>query len=102
MRHQFVPRLSDRFSCSPVSQPKKQKDSQMTAHLHLGASSNKNRSVSICQRSSSISDIRWKRIEANMIAGPARTLERRAFAAAVGAAGAGTQLVAGGVRPPTR
>jgi hypothetical protein len=36
----------------------------------------------------------WKRIEADMIAGPARTLEGRTFPAAIGAACAGTQLVA--------
>jgi hypothetical protein len=41
-----------------------------------------------------VGDAGRKWIEANMIAGPAWTLEGRAFSAATGAACAGTQLVA--------
>ena len=41
-----------------------------------------------------------KGLEANMIACPAWVLEGCSFAAATGAACAGTQFIAGGVRPP--
>ncbi len=41
-----------------------------------------------------VGDFSRKRIEADMIAGPAWTLEGRAFSAASGAACAGTQFVA--------
>ena len=41
-----------------------------------------------------VGDAGWKLIEADMIASPARTLARRTFSAARGAACAGTQLVA--------
>jgi hypothetical protein len=44
-----------------------------------------------------VSDASRKRIEADMIAGPAWTLDGRTFAAATGAARSGAQFVAGGL-----
>ena len=41
-----------------------------------------------------------KRLEANMIAGPAWMLDGRTFTAATGAARGRPQFIAGGVRPP--
>jgi len=52
----------------------------MKAHLQIGAPSNENRSVSVLTRR--------KRVEADVIAGPAWPLEGRALVAATGTAGA--------------
>jgi hypothetical protein len=47
-----------------------------------------------------VGDFSRKRLEANVIAGPAWMLEGRAFSAATSAACAGAQFVAGCVRSP--
>ena len=58
----------------------------MKAYLQLGAPSNENRSVSVLTRR--------KRVEADVITRPARTLQRCALPTATSAAGAGTELIA--------
>jgi len=47
-----------------------------------------------------VADAGRQRIEADVIAGPAWTLECRTFSATTGTACAGTQFVTGGVRAP--